>query len=297
MSKGHLDVAASGAFLSLTTDGATALIKKIVANQGWGEDRTPAKTQKDMHTMKEMDMLATKIDLLLKKFDERATEVPQGTIKTMDSQMTCEVCGNVGHLGNDCLEIHEEASYINNGYHQQGGNNNGWNNLSHPPFQGNSNFNSNYNSNQPSLKDLVLGQAKINENLTKKLLNNDKILENINLKIEGLSSSIRNQLSFNKMIETQMAQIAAEIPRDNDGKTLGQPVNVLENFKVVTTRGVKSTRDPPNPSNPNHAARKQKDSQEEPSTSTKTQKDSKEETVPLEYTDTMYLPFPTRTRK
>jgi hypothetical protein len=48
----------------------------------------------------------------------------------------------------------------------------------------------------------VLGQAKINKNLTKKLLNNDKILENINLKIEGLPSSIKNQLSFNKMIET-----------------------------------------------------------------------------------------------
>jgi hypothetical protein len=104
-------------------------------------------------------------------------------------------------------------------------------------------------------------------------------------------------LSFNKIIETQMAQIAAEIPRDNDGKTPGQPVNILENFKAVTTRGVKSTHDPPNPSNPNHAAGKQKDSQEEPSASTKTQKDSKEETVPLEYTDTMYLPFPTRTRK
>jgi hypothetical protein len=81
-------------------------------------------------------------------------------------------------------------------------------------------------------------------------------------------------------------------------KTQGQLVNALENIKVVTTRGGKSTRDPPNPSNHNHAVRKQKDSQEEePSASTKTQKDSKEEMVPLEYTDTMYLPFPTRTRK
>jgi hypothetical protein len=211
--------------------------------------------------------------------------------------MTCEVYGNVGHLGNDCLKIREEASYINNGYCQQGGNNIGWNNQSSPPFQGNLNFNSNYNSNQPSLKDLVLGQAQINENLTKKLLNNNKILESINLKIEGLSSSIKNQLSFNKMIETQIAQIAAEIPRDNDGKPPGQPVNVLENFKAMTTRGVKSTRDPPNPSNPNHATRKQKDSQEEPSASTKTQKDSKEETIPLEYTNTTCLSFPTRMRK
>ena len=57
--------------------------------------------------------------------------------------------------------------------------NNGWNNQS-PRQGGNSNFNSNYNSNQPSLKDLVLGQAKIYENLTKKLMYNDKMNENIN---------------------------------------------------------------------------------------------------------------------
>ena len=83
---------------------------------------------------------------------------------------------------------------------------------------GNSNFNSNYNSNQPSLRDLVLGQAKINENLTKKLTYNDKMLENINFKIDGLSSSIKIQLSFNKMIETKLAQIAASIPVNNEGK-------------------------------------------------------------------------------
>jgi hypothetical protein len=54
----------------------------------------------------------------------------------------------------------------------------------HPQYQGgNLNFNSNYNLNQPSLKDLVLGQAKINENIAKKLMLNDKMLENINSKI------------------------------------------------------------------------------------------------------------------
>jgi hypothetical protein len=66
----------------------------------------------------------------------------------------------------------------------------------------------------------------------------------------------------------------------------------------VTTRGGKSTRDPPNPSNSNTIVWKQKDSQEEePTASTQTQKDSKEKMAPLEYTDTMNLPFPTRTRK
>ena len=37
MSRGHLDAAAGGTFLSLTIDGATALINKMVANQSWGE--------------------------------------------------------------------------------------------------------------------------------------------------------------------------------------------------------------------------------------------------------------------
>jgi hypothetical protein len=62
------------------------------------------------------------------------------------------------------------------------------------------------------LKDLVLGQAKINESLNKKLLANDKTLESINIKIETLSSALKNQSSFNKMIKTKLAQVAAAAP-------------------------------------------------------------------------------------
>jgi hypothetical protein len=52
---------------------------------------------------------------------------------------------------------------------------------------------------------LVLGQVKINENITKKFMHNDKMLENINSQIESLSFAVKNQLSFNKMIETQIS--------------------------------------------------------------------------------------------
>ena len=41
----------------------------------------------------------------------------------------------------------------------------------------------------------MLGQAKINENLIKKLASNYKILENINSKLEGLTFSFKSQLS------------------------------------------------------------------------------------------------------
>jgi hypothetical protein len=37
MSRGHLDAAAGGTFLSLIIDGATALIDKMVTNQSWGK--------------------------------------------------------------------------------------------------------------------------------------------------------------------------------------------------------------------------------------------------------------------
>ena len=83
--------------------------------------------------------------------------------------------------------------------------------------------------------DLVFGQAKINESLNKKLAANDKVLENINLKVETLSSALKNQLSFNKMIETQLAQLHAAAPVSEDGKIPGQPESSVETANMVST--------------------------------------------------------------
>ena len=51
-------------------------------------------------------MLSAKIDLLMKIREERAQEKDaiMDTVQAMDSHMTCEVCGNIGHSGNDCPE-------------------------------------------------------------------------------------------------------------------------------------------------------------------------------------------------
>ena len=54
------------------------------------------------------------------------------------------------------------------------------------------------------------------------------MFENINSKLENLSSAVKNQLSFNKMIETQIAQIAGAIPISHSGKIPGQPENSPE---------------------------------------------------------------------
>jgi hypothetical protein len=71
-----------------------------------------------MHTMKETDVLVTRMDLLLKRLDERATEKREmyGTVKAMDSHMMCEVYAGVGHSGKSYPETHGATAYINNGF-------------------------------------------------------------------------------------------------------------------------------------------------------------------------------------
>ena len=76
-----------------------------------------------MHAVKEADMLAMKIDLLLKKFEDYSQDKAQlQTLQALETRMTCEVCGNVGHSGDNCLETQEEAMFMNNnGFRPQGG--------------------------------------------------------------------------------------------------------------------------------------------------------------------------------
>jgi len=53
------------------------------------------------------------------------------------------------------------------------------------------------------------------DNLSKKLGSNDKMLENINNRMDNFSTAIKNQISFNKMIESQLNQIAVAVPTTN----------------------------------------------------------------------------------
>jgi uncharacterized coiled-coil protein SlyX len=202
----HLDVAAGGAFFSLQVPAAKELIEKVVANQGWDGDRLQPRTR-GVHQVNGIDMISTKMDLLTKRL-EASTNME--TAKIMDAHMACEFCGNVGHSGNDCLETREEGSFINdgnnNGFRNNNYSNQGWNSRPNFPFnnQSGGNYSNSFN-NQPSIKDLVFGQARINESLNKKLVANEKVLENLNSTIESFTSTMKNQLSFNKMIESQLA--------------------------------------------------------------------------------------------
>ena len=54
-------------------------------------------------------MLAMKIDLFLKKFEDYFQDKAQmQTLQALETRMTCEVYGNAGHSGDNCLETKEE---------------------------------------------------------------------------------------------------------------------------------------------------------------------------------------------
>ncbi|RLN40594.1 hypothetical protein C2845_PM01G42040 [Panicum miliaceum] len=60
--------------------------------------------------------------------------------------------------------------------------------------------------------------------------------------MDGISSTLKNQLSFNKMIETQLAQLAAAVPSAETGKIPGQPEAPLESVNAITTKWGKTSR-------------------------------------------------------
>ena len=64
--KDHVDAAAGGSFLSLDVAGAKMLIDKIASNQSWRGDKQPARPR-GVHQIDSVDMLAAKMDLLMKK--------------------------------------------------------------------------------------------------------------------------------------------------------------------------------------------------------------------------------------
>ena len=69
MAHSHLDAIARGAFLQHNVKDAKDLTEKMVVNQGWNKERLQRK-KRGMHTVHEVDMVSTKIDLLMKKTEE-----------------------------------------------------------------------------------------------------------------------------------------------------------------------------------------------------------------------------------
>jgi hypothetical protein len=167
-------------------------------NQDWNEERSQTRKRGGMHQLKEVDMLSAKMDLLIKSLDDRASEKKE-VMHICDSCMTCEECGGTGNSDHNRLEIQEDVNYINNNtnYHPQ---NQGWNQQQRPSYLGNYQGNYQGNNFNTPLRDLVAGQSRLLDQISKKIGSNDKLLETINNRMNSFASTIKNQHNFNKMI-------------------------------------------------------------------------------------------------
>jgi hypothetical protein len=70
----------------------------------------------EVNQLKEVDMLPAKMNLLMKKLEDRANEKKE-VMHIHDSRMTCEVCGDTRHSESNCPKTQDDVNYINNNYH------------------------------------------------------------------------------------------------------------------------------------------------------------------------------------
>ena len=99
--------------------------------------------------------------------------------------------------------------------------------------------------------------------------------------MDSFSSAIKDKLSYNKKIESQLAQLAAALPFATN----------LEKVNAITTRGGKSTRDLPYPTRigktPAAVQEEKKDDEVEPQA----------QEMKQDFHDTNLLLFPRRNQK
>jgi hypothetical protein len=63
--------------------------------------------------------------------------------------------------------------------------------------------------------------------------------------MSNFTVAIQNQLNFNKMLDTRIAQLVSQLPHPNDGDFPREPATPLkENVKVVITRSGKTSVEP-----------------------------------------------------
>jgi hypothetical protein len=68
------------------------------------------------------------------------------------------------------------------------------------------------NPKRPSLRELIEEQEKLTNNLSKKLVANDKILEDINVKIDSFSEILKDQAIFNAKLESKLSKLSVVAP-------------------------------------------------------------------------------------
>jgi hypothetical protein len=92
------------------------------------------------------------------------------------------------------------------------------------------------NNSYTFLKDLVYSNGIMTDTINKKLHAHDKMLEDINAKLDEFSPALKNQLSFNKMIEIQLAHIVVAITYYKKDRIPSKSEGTMETTNLITAK-------------------------------------------------------------
>ena len=90
---------------------------------------------------------------------------------------------------------------------------------------------------QLSLKEIIAQQTKTNDVAKQRLDTNESSLKDIQKKMDFLLTAFDEQNILNKRVELKLVKLAAALPVATN----------IKQVKNITTRGGKTTRDPPYP--------------------------------------------------
>jgi hypothetical protein len=159
LARDHIDAAVGCSFFALSIEETHKLVEKMASNQSWDEERTQTHSYK-VHQLEEVDMLTAKIDLLMTKLE------------------------NPGHMGINYLTVPQDVNFVgnsNNGFCPNQGFNAGWNKPSFPfDNRQQGGMGQNFNRSEPSHRDIIRDQVRINDEVVKNIYATNKLLENIN---------------------------------------------------------------------------------------------------------------------
>jgi hypothetical protein len=139
---------------------------------------------------------------------------------------------------------------------------------------------------QPSLKEIIAQQTKTNDEVKQRLDTNESFLKDIHNKMDFLLTAFDEQNTLNKRVELKLAAVL--------------PVATnLEQVKNITTRGGRSTRDPPHPREKQRTPAPVQPAmieEERPVEAEDLLQPSRTGEMRKDFHDTNYLPFPRRNR-
>jgi hypothetical protein len=121
--------------------------------------------------------------------------------------------------------------------------------------------------------------------------------------MNNFTVAVYNQLNFNKVLETRIAQSAAALPHPNGGDFLGQPyIPVKENVKAMITQFRKTMAEPKTKSkkmSPTDPVEEEEKTEVEIETKLRPEKEEENlgKASPKDLSDTHLLPFPRQAKR